>query len=631
MDLESRYEFLEKIGKGTFATVYRARDNELGREVAIKQIHDQYLDEPEQLSRYWDEAQLLASLQHPNIVTIYDIHRDRGWLIMELMQSNLADRLEGRPMDLRSLKTTVAHCLRALKYLHARGVIHGDLKPSNFMIDSRRRVKIGDFGLARRASDDDGSLLKGTTKYMAPEVVAEEFGEIGPSSDLYSLGFSAYDLMCGENFESLFPGLSAFGRNKQVAWMMWHAAPDRRLPDIKRVLEGVPEDLGTVVQKLCEKDQTKRFKSADEALDALNVDLKVVKEGSIDPDDDEAPASDEAARKKRLMLLGGAFAVSLIMSMVMLFLPSGDTESDEPKLKFGTITEVLLDENKIVIEDDEGYPEEILLGAKPRIELKGFAAAGIEDKKLLLRQLEKGDRIEIDVDKLDDGSRRVTFIVARPVLTHGQIRDIDSSARTIVVTMLDGAREDLPLRVPERAAIILNEKPSRLVKAKSGDKVDILHLPEAGRKAGRLVHKMTIKRLITGMGYVTAVDPVQRTISFSTTMGQNVNARSLPLSDDCSVKIVEVGSAERFMELNDIKVNDRVQVEYFAGAGAEQIVVTRDKQQSAGICTATPPPPPLGRKGHFSYAPFSRGSLLVDDATRRWAARCPRLAGRPGC
>ncbi|HTN04426.1 MAG TPA: serine/threonine-protein kinase [Planctomycetaceae bacterium] len=188
---QQRYQILEKIGAGSFATVYRARDVELGREVAIKQLHQQFLEDPRQLARYWLEAQLLASLHHPNIVTIFDVDRERGWLIMELMQGNLAERLGGKPMDLRALRATLAHCLRALKYLHEQGVIHGDIKPGNMMIDSRKRVKIGDFGLARRASDDEGSLLKGTTRYMAPEMVSDDFGDVGPASDLYSLGFSS--------------------------------------------------------------------------------------------------------------------------------------------------------------------------------------------------------------------------------------------------------------------------------------------------------------------------------------------------------------------------------------------------------------------------------------------------------
>src|SRR5579872_2085374 len=85
-----RYQMLDKIASGSFATVYRGRDLELGRDVAIKQIHEHFLENPQQLDRYWQEAQLLASFQHPNIVTIYDLVRERGWLILELMQGNLA-------------------------------------------------------------------------------------------------------------------------------------------------------------------------------------------------------------------------------------------------------------------------------------------------------------------------------------------------------------------------------------------------------------------------------------------------------------------------------------------------------------------------------------------------------------
>ena len=140
MSLDTRYQILEKIGAGSFATVYRARDTELGREVAIKQLHQEFVDDPQRLERYWQESQLLASLQHPNIVTIFDIVRERGWLVLELMQGSLAERLAGRQIDLRALRATLAHVLRALKYLHAQGVIHGDIKPGNLMIDARRRV-----------------------------------------------------------------------------------------------------------------------------------------------------------------------------------------------------------------------------------------------------------------------------------------------------------------------------------------------------------------------------------------------------------------------------------------------------------------------------------------------------------
>src|SRR5512137_3220290 len=95
-----RYEILDTVAQGDFATVYRARDRELGREVAVKQIHPQFLTDPRQLARYWQEAQLLASLQHPNILTIYDIVRPRGWLILELMRGSLKQAADAGPIDL---------------------------------------------------------------------------------------------------------------------------------------------------------------------------------------------------------------------------------------------------------------------------------------------------------------------------------------------------------------------------------------------------------------------------------------------------------------------------------------------------------------------------------------------------
>ena len=208
-----------------------------------------------QLARYWQEAQLLASLQHPHILTIYDIVRPKGWLIVELMRGNLQTTAQGEGIDLDFLRTALTDCLSALEFLHANGVIHGDIKPSNLLIDKQGRVKLGDFGLARRASNESGSLLKGTTKYMAPELLSDQFGTVGPASDLYSLGFTAYELMCGSQFESLFPGLGSYGRDKQIGWMMWHGARDRALPPVARVLADVPEDLARVIEHLTVKNQ----------------------------------------------------------------------------------------------------------------------------------------------------------------------------------------------------------------------------------------------------------------------------------------------------------------------------------------------------------------------------------------
>ncbi|MBW3540476.1 MAG: serine/threonine protein kinase [Planctomycetes bacterium] len=550
VDLEARYEFLEKIGAGSFATVYRARDRELGREVAIKEVHQQYLDQGGQLDRYWQEAQLLASLQHPNIVTIYDVYRERGWLILELMQANLADRMAGRQMDLRALRSTLAHALRALKYLHGRGIIHGDIKLSNLMIDHRRRVKLGDFGLARRVSDEEGSLLKGTTRYMAPEVVSPEFGDIGPASDLYSLGFCAYELLCGPNFESLFPGLSAFGRNKQAAWMMWHAAADRRLPPIHKVLEGVPDDIARVIERLIEKDQSQRYASADEALSDLKVDLKLVKSGTAD---DEVRDDDDPARRKRLLIAGGAFAASLIMCLVLLFLPGGSTETKEPKSFVRLVSEVHADENRLKVEDlDRSFAQNLALGETPRIFLVNTG------RNITIDELQPGDQIEVE-RATDEAGRRVLKIrAARPVPNRGRIKSIDRQARTVVVGVEDGeSRDDLKLQVPQRAQIAVNGELSELRQLEEGDPVELTHVANVEERDERILVRLSVQRLTSGDGYVTAVDAVDRRLTVNTGRGQMADAKMLPVAEDARIRL-----GEQELKLEDLEANDRIRFRY---------------------------------------------------------------------
>ncbi|HPZ82790.1 MAG TPA: serine/threonine-protein kinase, partial [Thermogutta sp.] len=164
MGAAARYEIIGTIATGDFATVYRGRDRELGRDVAIKEIHPHFRRDPKQLERYWREAQLLASLQHPHVITIYDVVKSRGWLILELMRTSLQKSIEKGPIDLDFLREILIGSLEALDFLHRNGIVHGDIKPSNLLLDNQGRVKLGDFGLARRATDEHGTLLKGTTK-----------------------------------------------------------------------------------------------------------------------------------------------------------------------------------------------------------------------------------------------------------------------------------------------------------------------------------------------------------------------------------------------------------------------------------------------------------------------------------
>ncbi|MBS0261238.1 MAG: serine/threonine protein kinase [Planctomycetes bacterium] len=554
-----RYQLLEKIASGSYATVYRGRDQELGRDVAIKQIHEQFLQDPKQLDRYWSEAQLLASLQHPNIVTIYDIVRERGWLIMELMQGDLSKIAGRKQMPLESLKTTLAHGLRALKFLHSHGILHGDIKPSNMMIDRRKRVKIGDFGLARRVSNEEGSLIKGTTKYMAPEVVSDEFGEVGPASDLYSLGFAAFELMCGENFEELFPGLNAFGRDRQMAWMMWHAAPDRRLPEIKRVLADVPEDLAQVIQKLTAKPQSLRYKSADEALSDLNIDIKLIKSGE-ETSESLGRSRTTNPDKRRRMLLIGAFAVSAILSLAMLFMPDDKpvqpTEKKTVDSLVGVVREVRVNERKIIIEDEHGVPEEIAVGKKPEIRLSDKSGY------ILLEDLSPQDRVEIHYKGTED-KRTVSITASRPATSSGKIKEIDHKASTFTAMLVDPQPQEVQMYVPAGAKLLLNRQPVQLDGLQAGDHIEVTHLKDMQNRAARAVIHMEVLRGTTDTGYIKEIAPRDGKLWLTLTRLKEQSA--FEFSDTCKITINgqtdDNGTAYR---PEDLKAGDRVQVTHDA-------------------------------------------------------------------
>jgi serine/threonine-protein kinase len=562
VDTHPRYQPVDKIASGSFATVYRGKDLELGREVAIKQIHEQYLSDPQQLERYWAEAQLLASFQHPNIVTIYDLVRDRGWLIMELMQSDLSKVAGRRPMDVNALRTALAHCLRALKFLHAHGIVHGDVKPSNMMIDRRRRVKLGDFGLARRVSDEKGSLIRGTTKYMAPEVVSEEFGEVGPASDLYSLGFAAYELLAGEHFEELFPGLNASGRDRQMAWMMWHAAPDRRLPEISRVLADVPADLAKTIQRLCAKPQAERYRSADEALSDLNIDLKIVKTGeesSATIQRPEKPVEPGSDPKRRLLLIG-AFCLSALASLAMLFMSPGGggsnqaTQAPQAVTREGIVHDVRRELMEIDLLTSEGAVVPIKLGKEPKIRQKEN-----QQEYMAVAALKKGDRVEITFGE-SKGEPRATVEVSRPVTTTGQIRQVDPQRGVVgIVYSPEAGAEVVEMTCEPTAKVQINGRNAEFGQIEPNDRVEVIHLPSKTPDAPRTIIEISARRTLHSKGYVAGVidqngRPALRLDRFG-------KIETLPFAEKCTIHIKGIDENSP-LQPADLKPDDRVEISH---------------------------------------------------------------------
>lgn len=560
MDPNQRYETISQIASGDYATVFRARDHELGREVALRQIHAQYLEDPKQLERYWQEAQLLASLQHPYIVSIYDVVRQRGWVILELMRGSLQHRLAGEAIDLDYLRLTLSYVLHALHFLEQNGIVHGDVKPNNFLLDASNRVKLGDFGIARRLSGDDGSVIKGTTKYMAPEVLSDQFGPVGPHSDLYSLGFSAYELLCGNQFEQLFPGLHMYGRDPQVAWMMWHSAPDRRLPEINRVLEGVPPDLAAIIQKLVEKDPAKRYRRAQDVLADLRSKGQLSKDDKSE-EETAALAGQAKQEKQKRMLLIAAVALSVLLSIGMLFMPAGGNDDDDegpPPLPEAGIVRVVDDEKSLfnMESDEDGKIYRISFNPKvDRLDINGERAE--------LSDLEAGDELKITRLLTQNGQTIQEISVSRTAQSKvaGTLLSVESSIGKISVK--GSGDESLRISVPPTVKIVLNgntqigNRELRLSDLQVGDRVELWHLPEEGQDVAT---SLKAKRTVEAKGYVVRFDTENRTVTFSPQAGGSDRPKyTLPL--DPEAKVTLNGAAQqdgRVLSLADLKANDRI-------------------------------------------------------------------------
>ena len=199
-----RYQIEAKLGQGGMATVYRAQDPHFGRNVAIKVLPHEFLDDATMRGRFEREARTIASLEHPAIVSVYDFgeHDGQPYLVMRLMPNgSLADRLQRGPISLGESGRILQRILSALEVAHTAGIIHRDLKPANILFDQYNEAYLSDFGLARPSAGIDHTTLTkmgssmGTPGYMSPEQI--EGQELDPRTDLYAIGVIAFELLTG--------------------------------------------------------------------------------------------------------------------------------------------------------------------------------------------------------------------------------------------------------------------------------------------------------------------------------------------------------------------------------------------------------------------------------------------------
>ena len=198
------YELLEEIGRGGMGVVYKARQKSLDRTVAIKMVLAGHLGSSEHLQRFQQEARATAKLQHPHIVHIHEVGQfdGRHFFAMEYVDGiSLARRIEQGPLEIDEAVRMLKIVADAVEHLHRQGIVHRDLKPSNILLDAQGQPHVSDFGLAKVFTADStlttSGIITGTPSYMSPEQAAGRNAQVGPTSDIYSLGAILYEMLTG--------------------------------------------------------------------------------------------------------------------------------------------------------------------------------------------------------------------------------------------------------------------------------------------------------------------------------------------------------------------------------------------------------------------------------------------------
>jgi serine/threonine-protein kinase len=303
--LAGRYRVESTLGSGGMAVVYRAEDDILGRAVALKTLHHQYAEVPSFRRRFRQEARAMASLDHENIVKVYDIFQDGEvpFIVVECISGrDLGDLLGGGSssgrLNEQVVRRMAVQLLHALSYAHKRGIIHRDIKPSNILLTSGGTVKVADFGIARIVEEEDVPMgeageIVGSARYMSPEQLRGE--DATPRSDVYSVGVLLYHCLTGR------PPFSGDVKSLARQHMYKYPTPPRRLN--KRITPGME----AVIMNALSKKPRDRYFSANAMLDDMEIEAAPRSAGPK-----EAPKS--ARRKAR----GGALVLASVAVLLLL-------------------------------------------------------------------------------------------------------------------------------------------------------------------------------------------------------------------------------------------------------------------------------------------------------------------------
>jgi eukaryotic-like serine/threonine-protein kinase len=313
------YEIQSQLGAGGMGEVYRAADPRLARNVAVKILPESFATDTDRLRRFEQEARAVAALNHPNILAVHDLGEQGGiqYLVTELLEgSTLREKLRSGPLGVRRVIDYTIQLVQGLAAAHEQGIIHRDLKPENVFITKDGRVKILDFGLAKKmemarecGADDitlapsdftSAGMLLGTVGYMSPEQVRGE--AVDARTDIFALGAVLYEMLTG---------LRAFKRDSSAETMT--AILKQEPPEIASSGVQIPPELQRVVSHCLEKDPRHRFQSAKD----LTFALENISGGSSSTQKQPSTSPLRSRNGWRIATLALAFALLAVVALLL--------------------------------------------------------------------------------------------------------------------------------------------------------------------------------------------------------------------------------------------------------------------------------------------------------------------------
>jgi serine/threonine-protein kinase len=448
-----RYEIKSELGRGGMATVYRGWDPLFEREVAVKVLPPELLhSDPQFKMRFEREAKIIASLEHPSIVPVYDVGDDAGqpYFVMRYMSGgSLSDRIKAKNLTVEDALKILNQLAPGLDEAHAKGIVHRDLKPSNILFDGKGTPYISDFGIAKlsqaQSSGMTGSAIIGTPAYMAPEQ-AQGTGVDG-RTDIYAVGIILFEMLTGKQpYEADTPMAVAF---KHIT---------DPVPNIHEANPALPESVNTVIQKAMAKNKDERFATASEMVNTLrnissaqkvSVDMPTVK-GALPTAGAQIPAAKTAMASPRAaempvakpfniwlvivpvvlvaMLGGGGYFVFSLMNgpratVVPTFteiavIPSDTAEPTAPATEMPASTPVIVDtptETLIPVTDTPTVPAVPVIGGTDKIAFFANKEIHIMDVDgQNLKQLTFDAAVKSDLQWLSDGET-IVFLSGKTI------------------------------------------------------------------------------------------------------------------------------------------------------------------------------------------------------------------------